>query len=99
MCVVLALVEIDGEWYLWVSLDGLKVGLMNVVLKDLDIRVESDRYPCLSAHIVARRISLPDGLLRMCPAKRSNDIFDPLDRKLRNALTYSLDFQLVPHLN
>ena len=58
MCVVLALVEIDGEWYLWVSLDGLKVGLMNVVLKDLDIRVESDRYPCLSARVAVKEKKL-----------------------------------------
>jgi len=99
MYVVLALVGIDGGLYWLVSLGVLKVGLRSVGRKDLDIGVGSVRCPWLSAHIVARRISLPDGLLRMCPAKRSNDIFDPLDRKLRNALTYSLDFQLVPHLN
>jgi hypothetical protein len=99
MCVVLALVEIDGEWCLWVSLDGLKVGLMNVVLKDLDIRVESDRYPCLSDYVALNERSLPDCLLGMCPAERSHDILDPLDRKLRNPLTYCLDFQLVPYFN
>ena len=99
MYVVPALVGIDGGLYLLASLGGLKVDLTNVGQMGRGIVVGSVRYPWLSAHIAARRINLPDGLLRMCPAKRSHDIFDSLDRKLRNALTYSLDFQLVPHLN
>jgi len=58
MCVVLALVEIDGEWCLWVSLGVLKVGLRSVVLKDLGIGVGSVRYPCLSAHAILKEEKL-----------------------------------------
>jgi hypothetical protein len=99
MCVVLASVEIDGGLYSLASLGVLKVGLMNVVLKDQDIGAGSVRYPCLSDYVALDERSLPDCLLGMCPAERPHDILDPLDGKLRNPITYSLDFQLVPDLD
>jgi hypothetical protein len=58
MCVVLALVEIDGEWCLWVSLDGLKVDWRSVGQMDQDIGAGSVQYPCLSADVIAKKEKL-----------------------------------------
>jgi hypothetical protein len=92
MCVVLALAGIDGGLYSLASLGVSKVDWRSVGRKDLGIGVESDRYPCLSAQLALNERSLPDCLLGMCPAERPHDILDPLDGKLRNPITYSLDF-------
>jgi hypothetical protein len=95
----LALAGIDGGLYWLASRGGLKVDWRNVEQMDLGIGVGSVRYPYLSAYVALDERSVPDGLLGMCPAERSHDIFDPLHGKLWNPLTHSLDFQLVPDLD